>query len=80
MTCGVCGGPMTGSGADQRLMCSCRRDRGNLACTNAREIKSAEIEARVLVAIKNRLLAPERVAVAVTCGARRRRGEARSRE
>ncbi len=32
---------------------------------NGRGIKSAEIEARVLAAIKNRLLAPERVALAV---------------
>ena len=32
---------------------------------NGRGIKSAEIEARVLAAIKNQLLAPERVAPAV---------------
>ncbi|WP_431307191.1 hypothetical protein [Brevundimonas diminuta] len=56
---------MTRSGADRRFMCSWRRDRGKLACTNGRGIKIAEIEARVLAAIKNRLLAPERVALAV---------------
>lgn len=65
LTCGACGGPMIRSGADQRFMCSWRRERGKLACTNGRGIKSAEIEARVLAAIKTRLLAPERVALAV---------------
>ncbi|WP_372695015.1 hypothetical protein [Brevundimonas sp.] len=50
---------------DQRFMCSWRRERGKLACTNGRGINSAEIEARVLAAIKTRLLAPERVALAV---------------
>ena len=65
LTCGVCGGPMIRSGADQRFMCSWRRERGKLVCTNGRGIKSAEIEARVLAAIKYRLLAPERVALAV---------------
>lgn len=65
LTCGVWGGPMIRSGADQRCMCSWRRERGKSACTNGRGIKSAEIEARVLAAIKNRLLAPERVALAI---------------
>ncbi|WP_184280257.1 zinc ribbon domain-containing protein [Brevundimonas vesicularis] len=65
LSCGVCGGPMIRSGADQRFMCSWRRGRGKLACTNGRGMESAEIEARVLAAIKNRLLAPERVALAV---------------
>ncbi|WP_369814900.1 zinc ribbon domain-containing protein [Brevundimonas sp. Leaf168] len=65
LTCGVSGGPMIRSGADQRFMCSWRRERGKSACTNGRGIKSGEIEARVLAAIKNRLLAPGRVALAV---------------
>ena len=65
LTCGVCGGPMIRSGADQRFMCSWRRERGKSAYMNGRGIKSAEIEVRVLAAIKNRLLAPERVALAV---------------
>ena len=65
LSCGVCGGPIIRSGADQRFMCSWRRERGKMACTNGRGIKSAAIEARVLAAIKNRLLAPERVALAV---------------
>lgn len=52
LTCGVCGGPMIRSGADQRFMCSWRRERCKMACTNGRGIKSAEIEARVLAAIK----------------------------
>ena len=56
---------MIRSGADQRFMCSGRRERGKLAYTNGRGIKSAEIEARVLAAINNRLLAPERVALAI---------------
>ncbi len=65
LTCGICGGPMIRSGADPRFMCSWRRERGKLARPNDQGIKSPEIEARVLAAIKNRLLAPERVALAV---------------
>src|SRR5690606_19029608 len=34
-------------------------------CSNGRSIKGAEVEQRVLAAIKDRLLAPERVALAV---------------
>ena len=56
---------MIRSGGDQRFMCSWRRERGKLVCTNGRGIKSTEIEARVLAAIKNRLLSPERIVIAV---------------
>ena len=65
LTCGICGGPLIRSGGDQRFMCSWRRERGDAACSNGRGVKGAEIEARVLAAVKDRLLAPERVALAV---------------
>ena len=65
LTCGACGGPMIRSGADRRFMCSQRREQGQAACSNGRGIKGEEIEARVLAAVKDRLLAPERVALAV---------------
>ena len=42
-----------------------RREQGVTTCMNARRIKGREIEARVLAAIKERLLAPERMALAV---------------
>ena len=65
LTCGVCGGKLVRSGGDHRFMCSHRREQGVTACVNGRGIKGSEIEARVLAAIKDRLLAPERVALAV---------------
>lgn len=46
-------------------MCSWRRERGSAYCSNGRGIRGDEIEARVLAAVKDRLLAPERVALAV---------------
>ena len=65
LSCGVCGGPMIRSGADQRFVCSWRRERGASICSNGRGAKGAEIEKRVLAAIKTQLLSPERVALAV---------------
>ncbi|MBA4804197.1 MAG: hypothetical protein H2038_06070 [Brevundimonas sp.] len=56
---------MIRSGDAQRFMCSRRREQGEAVCTNGRSIKGAEIEARVLAAIKDRLLAPDRIAIAV---------------
>ncbi|WP_366250126.1 recombinase family protein [Brevundimonas sp.] len=63
--CGECGGPLVRSGSDRRFVCSWRRERGDTVCSNGRSFKGAEIEARVLAAVKTRLLAPERVALAV---------------
>ena len=65
LSCGVCGGPLVRSGSDQRFVCSWRRERGDAVCSNGRSFKGAEVEARVLAAVKTRLLAPERVALAV---------------
>src|SRR5690606_27784761 len=65
LTCGVCGGSLIRSGSEQRFMCSRRREQGQAVCSNGRSIKGAEVEQRVLAAIKDRLLAPERVALAV---------------
>ena len=65
LSCGECGGPLVRSGSDQRFVCSWRRERGDAVCSNGRSFKGAEIEARVLAAVKTRLLAPERVALAV---------------
>ena len=65
LTCGACGGPLIRSGDDLRFVCSWRRERGTAICTNGRSMKGGEIEARVLAAVKDRLLSPERVALAV---------------
>ena len=65
LSCGVCGGPLVRSGSDQRFVCSWRRERGDAICSNGRSFRGAQIEARVLAAVKTRLLAPERVALAV---------------
>lgn len=61
----ACVKPLVRSGWDQRFMCPRRRERGADLCSNGRGIKVAEIEQRVLIAIKDRLLAPERTAIAV---------------
>ena len=59
MTCGCCGGGYTIIGKD-RYGCATRRQKGT--CDNARTITRQEIEARVLVGLKERLLAPDLVA------------------
>jgi hypothetical protein len=58
-------------------MCSWRRERGEAACSNGRSIKGGEIEARVLAAVKDRLLSSELVAVAVDEARRSAEREAR---
>ena len=63
--CGVCSGPLIIGGADGRLVCSVRRERGLSACTNGRGVKSAEIESRVATALKDLLLEPAVVEEAV---------------
>ena len=58
-TCGCCGGGYTIIGKD-RYGCATRRQKGS--CENARTITRQEIETRVLVGLKERLLAPDLVA------------------
>ncbi|MFB7881005.1 recombinase zinc beta ribbon domain-containing protein [Brevundimonas diminuta] len=65
LTCGCCGGPMIRSGSEQRFVCSWRRERGSAACDNGRGVKGADIAARVLAALRDRLLAPDIVASAM---------------
>jgi DNA invertase Pin-like site-specific DNA recombinase len=63
--CGACGGPLIIGGADARLVCSVRRERGQAACSNGRGAKSAQIEARVAAAVRGLLLDPAVVEEAV---------------
>jgi site-specific DNA recombinase len=63
--CGVCGGPLIIGGAQGRLVCSVRRERGEAICSNGRSVKSAEIEERVSAALKDLLLEPAVVEEAV---------------
>jgi DNA invertase Pin-like site-specific DNA recombinase len=62
VVCSSCGGTMAIARAN-RLACSSRTNKGT--CDNNRTIAVAEVEQRVLVALKSRLLAPEAVARAV---------------
>jgi site-specific DNA recombinase len=57
--CGVCDGPMTVIGADGRLGCANRRERGT--CMNPRSILRERLTTRVLEGLKNRLLTPNLV-------------------
>ena len=50
--CGVCDGSMVIGGAQGRLTCSLRRERGPAACTNGRGVRSDEVEARVATAFR----------------------------
>ncbi|MBC1184073.1 MULTISPECIES: hypothetical protein [Brevundimonas] len=63
---------MTRSGADQRFMCSWRRDRGKLSCTTLERSRAPRL--------KRASRDQEPTADAGTRGAHRRRGEARRRE
>jgi site-specific DNA recombinase len=58
LTCGCCGGGYTIIGKD-RYGCATRRGRGT--CDNGHTITRQHIEARVLGALRERLLTPERV-------------------
>ena len=60
LKCGECGGPYTISGKD-RYTCSTRRSKGT--CSNALSITRPVIEERILSGLKDRLMAPELVAV-----------------
>jgi site-specific DNA recombinase len=56
--CGVCGGPMSVTRSDGRLGCN-RHERGT--CANNRSVRRDLLVTRVLVGLKDRLLAPELV-------------------
>jgi hypothetical protein len=55
--CGVCNGPMSVMGSNGRLGCANRVERGT--CTNRRTVLRGVLLPRVLVGLKERLLAPE---------------------
>lgn len=59
VACGVCGGPYTVMA--QRMGCVSRKEKGT--CTNGRTIAAEALERRVLEGLKERLLAPDLVAV-----------------
>lgn len=63
LVCGACGGGYTIIGKD-RYGCATRRGRGT--CDNATTISRQHIEARVLGALKSRLLTPNMVSEAIT--------------
>ena len=59
--CGTCGGGFTTESRDE-LRCNNYRAAGQSVCTNSRVIKRSEVERRVLVALQQRFLTPERLA------------------
>jgi DNA invertase Pin-like site-specific DNA recombinase len=63
LSCGCCGGPYAIAAKD-RYACSTRKQKGT--CDNRLTITRQEIEARVLDGLKERLLAPDLVAVFVS--------------
>lgn len=63
LKCGCCGGGYTVVGVD-RYGCATRRGRGT--CDNSLTISRQRIEARVLAGLKDRLLAPDMVAEALS--------------
>jgi hypothetical protein len=63
--CGESGGPLTVGGTEGHLVCSARRERGPTVCSNGSGIKSAEVETRVVGALKGLLLDPAVVEEAV---------------
>lgn len=63
--CGVCAGAMTMSGPGGRFQCTARKERGPAACANGRTAKAADIEARVLEAVREGLLHPAVVAASI---------------
>ncbi|MBS0412191.1 MAG: zinc ribbon domain-containing protein [Proteobacteria bacterium] len=79
--CGICGGALIIGGAEGRLVCSTRRERGASACSNGRSVKSAQIETRTADAIRGFLLEPAVVEAAILefqATSKARRAEERS--
>ncbi len=62
--CGRCGSSYTVRDGG-RLVCAANRERGDAACSNRRTVLRAEVETRVLGGLRDRLLAPEAVALYV---------------
>src|SRR5262245_62025946 len=58
--CAVCGGGFTTESRDE-LRCNNYRAAGPSVCTNRRVIKRTEVERRVLAALQQRFLTPERL-------------------
>lgn len=56
IACGICNGPCSLRGAD-RFVCSNHISKGN--CSNSRTIARAELEARALLGLKERLMSPK---------------------
>ena len=81
--CGLCGGPMSVMGSNGRLGCANHVERGT--CTNRRTLLRDTLLRRVLIGLKERLLAPElveefvRTYVAEVNAANRDRGARRAR-
>jgi len=81
--CGTCGGPMSVMGSNGRLGCTNHVERGT--CTNRRTLLRDTLLQRVLIGLKERLLAPElveefvRTYVAEVNAANRDRGARRAR-
>ncbi|HKE11502.1 MAG TPA: zinc ribbon domain-containing protein [Myxococcota bacterium] len=65
LACGECGGSFFDLHGTGFLGCGWHRDRGPLACASALRVDVAELEARVLGAICDRILVPDVVAEAV---------------
>lgn len=58
--CGACGAGYTAQGKN-RLACAGYREKGPSFCTNRRHVNRAEVEARVLTGLRERLLSPDAV-------------------
>ena len=65
VNCGLAAPPMIIGGAQGRLVCSNRRERGASVCAEGRSVRSGLIEERVTAAIKGLLLDPGAVMAAV---------------
>ena len=61
LKCGVCGGSYTVY-TTGKLICATHREQGDAACTNRRTPNRADIEARAIAGIRDRLLSPDAVA------------------
>ncbi len=62
LKCGLCGGSYTAA-SKGRLACATHRERGDTACANSRTLNRAEVEERVVVGLRTRLLTPALVAL-----------------
>ena len=65
LECGVCGGSFFAVAGGERYGCGWHRDRGPEVCGNSLRIGRSELEARILGAVRERILVPEVVLYAV---------------